>query len=90
MAAFAALTFAAAPAPGQAQVICTEPLTPSCLRDGANFDSETVRKRCITDIEAYMARIDEYVECNRQKIEEMLTAKEDAQERLKNLKAETR
>jgi hypothetical protein len=76
--------------PAGAQMLCTEPLAPSCLREGSNFDSEAIRKRCITDIQDYIVKIDEFVECNRKKNEELLKAKEDAAERLKAMEAETR
>lgn len=68
-----------------AQILCTEPLQPECVRPESNFESEAIQRRCISDAEAYIVKIDEYVECNKQKIAEMLAQKETVEKRIKEL-----
>lgn len=89
-AAMAALSVAVPFGDAKAQVLCTEPLQPACLREGSNFESETIRRRCITDIETYLDKIDEFIECTRQKIEESMQTKEQAKERMKEIEEQLR
>ncbi len=88
--AFAALYTAGPIGNAKAQMLCTEPLQPACLREGNNFEREAIRRRCISDIETYLEKIDEFIGCNQQKIEETLKSKEKAKELMKEIEEQVR
>lgn len=64
-----------------AQILCNEPLPPICLEDGSSFDNVAAHRRCLSDIEVYVEKLQEYIDCSREKLESAIRAKESAQKR---------
>lgn len=56
--------------PGRAQLLCTKPVEPFCVRQGATYEREIAIERCGKDLETYLAKSDEYVRCLREAADE--------------------
>ncbi len=68
-----------------AQILCNEPLPPICLDDGATFDNVGASRRCLSDIETYAEKLQEYIDCSREKLEKAISDKESAEKRVKDI-----
>ncbi len=78
----------------QAQIHCTEPLEPACFQPGGQpgTDPESdpaIQRRCIADIQEFVAKIDEFLECNQRLLDGMEAKKTEAAERIQALESQT-
>lgn len=59
-----------ATAPGRAQLLCTRPVEPFCVRQDATYGREIAMERCAKDLETYLAKADEFARCLREAADE--------------------
>lgn len=69
-------------APADAQSICTEPVSPTCVDVETTYETERTLKRCRRDLEDYSKAVDKYVQCLRQKADNKESEARDLRERL--------
>ncbi len=75
LAAVVAAIVATEALPARAQVLCSEPLTPLCLRDGREVGWTRANwQRCRQDVERHMADMRAYAACLEQKQQQAATA----------------
>lgn len=72
-----------------AQSICTEPLRPFCIEQTGDFANDAERRRCQSDIEDYLAKVDEFVACLKNQIGTIGDRREQAAKRLQQIREKT-
>lgn len=63
----AALIAAPAAAQNADQVLCSQPVEPTCVGSEITYENEQRIKRCERDLERFADQVDEYVSCLKQK-----------------------